>query len=154
MMKRFFMTVMVVGVMALLLTSVAQAQSNGAGFIGIWQEVGDNGLLLTADISDIDGDEQFRIRINIQGFASICNALNKKGVPIELGHLVATTLTEGTINADGDLTFNESLKCSATGREIVPNIETTLRLINENTILDVTPGIPFQRISPPLKDEN
>jgi hypothetical protein len=112
MMKRFFMTVVVVGVMALLLTSGAQAKSNGEGFIGLWQGVGDGGLLLTADISDIDGDKQFRIRINIQGFASLCNELNEEGIP-ELGHLVATPLTEGTINEDGDLIFNESLTCGA-----------------------------------------
>jgi hypothetical protein len=149
------MTVMVLGVMAFLLTSVVHADDDlkGKDFIGIWQGVGDNGLLLTADISDIDGEGQFRIRINIQGFAPVCNALNEAGVPIELGHLVATTLTEGTINAEGDLIFSESLKCSATGREIAPNIETTFRLINDNTILDVTPGVPLQRISAPPKDD-
>ena len=70
-MKRFLMTVVEVGVMALLLTSGAQAKSNGEGFIGLWQGVGDGGLLLTADISDIDGDEQFRIRINIPAIPAL-----------------------------------------------------------------------------------
>ena len=155
-MQRFIMPVVVVSVMALMLTSVTHADddSHGKQFIGIWQGVGDLGLLLTVDISDIDGDEQFRIRINFQGFAPFCNRLNEEGVPIELGQLRATTLTQGTINADGDLVFNESLTCSATGRTIAPNIETTFRLINENTILDVAPGLPFQRISVPPNDDD
>ena len=155
-MKRFFMTAVVLGVMAFLLTSIVHADDNskGKGFIGSWQGITDSGLLLTVDISDIDWDEQFRIRINFQGFAPFCNGLNEQGVPIELGHLLATPMAPGTINADGDLVFNESLTCSATGREIAADIETTFRLINDNIMLDVGPGIPFQRISAPLRDDD
>jgi hypothetical protein len=149
-MKRFFMTAVVLGVMAFLLTPIVRADddSKGKGFIGLWQGITDSGLLLTVDITDIDRDEQFRIRINFQGFAPLCNE------PDEQGHLLATPTTPGTINADGDLVFNESLTCSATERVIAADIETTFRLINDTTMLDVRPGIPFQRISAPLRDDD
>ena len=54
-MKRIFMTVVVVGVMALLLTSVAHADSKGKRFIALWE-----------GIDEVDGSE-IKILINDDG---------------------------------------------------------------------------------------
>ncbi len=54
-MKQFFMTVVVVGVMALLLTSVAHADSKGKRFIALWE-----------GIDEVDGSE-IKILINDDG---------------------------------------------------------------------------------------
>jgi hypothetical protein len=43
-----------IGVTTLLLTSGAQAQSNGEDFTGMWQTV-DNGILITVDVSPLRG---------------------------------------------------------------------------------------------------
>jgi len=146
-MKRFFMTVVVLSVMALLLTSVAQADSKGRGFIGIWQVVSGNGQLVTTDISDIDGDGEFRYRVNID-FSSACNE------PGELGRLVITPLAPATINADGDFIVNIMQTCLFTGRVIEENTEVIYRRIEDNIILNVTRDDPFQRVSIPTPNRS
>ena len=60
-MKRFFGTVVVVGVMALLLASVAHADSNGKRFIGLWQGIDEeDGSEILVLIKD-DGNGAFEL---------------------------------------------------------------------------------------------
>ena len=142
-MKQFFMTVMVVGVMTIGLVSVVQADSKGEGFIGIWQVV-DDGTLVTTDISDIDGDGQFRYRVNLD-FSPACNEAG------ELGRQLVIPLAPATINADGDLVLDAKITCPLTERVVKDSIALKLRLIDDNTLLNVTRDVPLQRISAPRK---
>ena len=138
-MKRFLMAAMMAGIMPFLLTSFAHAQAKGDEFTGIWQVV-DNGTLVTLDISDIDGDGQFRYSVNFD-YGSACNG------PGELGRQLVTPLTPATINADGDLVLNVTVTCPLTKRVVEESTALTFRLIGENILLNVVRGAPFHRIS-------
>ena len=140
-MKRFSIAVVMAGVMTFLLTALALAQSKGDGFTGIWQVV-DNGILVTADISDIDGDGKFRYSVNFD-FGPACNE------PGELGRQLVTPLTPATINADGDLVLNVEVTCPLTKRVVEENTALTFRLIGEDMLLNVVRDAPFHRISAP-----
>ena len=142
-MQRFFMIVAVVAVMMIGLASAAQAESKSEGFTGIWQAV-DDGILVTADISDVDGDGQFRYRVNFD-FHPACNK------PGELGRALVTPLAPATVNAESDLVMDIKITCLLTERIIEESATLTLRLIDDNTLLNVTRDTPFQRISAPRK---
>jgi hypothetical protein len=138
-MKRFLATVAALGAMTLGALSVAQTESKGDGFIGIWQLI-DNGVLVTADISDIDGDGQYRCRVHVD-FNSACNE------PGELGRQLISPLNPATVNASGDLVMDVKITCPLTERVLEERTPITLRLIDENTLLNVTRDAPFQRIN-------
>ena len=76
-MKQYLLKVMIVGVMTMEPASFAQADPKGEGFTGIWQAV-DNGILVTADISDVDGNGQFGYRVNFD-FHPACNKTGELG---------------------------------------------------------------------------
>ena len=75
-MKRIFMTVAVGGVMVLLLTSVAHAESEGRRFIGLWQGIDEvDGSEILVLISD-DGNGAFALLWR-ETFFTVCT--NERG---------------------------------------------------------------------------
>ena len=139
MMRRFLVTLAALCAMTLGLASAAQVESKDPGFTGIWQLV-DGGALITADISDVDGDGQFRYRVHVD-FSPACSESG------ELGRELITPLNPATINASGDLVLDVKRVCLLTERIVEERSAILLRLIDDNTLMNVTRDAPFQRMS-------
>ncbi len=142
MMNRLVSVVAAVSAVVMSSASFGQAETEGRGFIGIWQLV-DNGVMVTADISDVDGDGQYRYHVHVD-FNPLCN---KDG---EYGRQRATPMNLASVNASGDLVVEVKIECALTERVLEERTPITLRLVDDNTLLNVTRDAPFHRMSVPV----
>ena len=148
-MKQFFMTGLVISVMAVGLTSFAQADddSDANFFIGLWKNVDlDDGSELKLQVADTDRDGVLEVTIGDDFFSS-CLEDGEMGRGIIQG--------TGSINSEGNLVTSTTFTCFGTERFIedqeftwVPNKE------NDFLIIDSGPKGAWHRISTPPKNND
>ena len=132
-MKRFFVTVVVVGLMAALHTTCTSTNSadeeENRFFIGLWEGIDPvDGSNVRVSISNIDRDGVFEI-VWSETFFTLCDG--------EPGVVTGT----GTVGEDGILRGNEVLTCLTTGETL--NSEGVYEPVKKDEILvNISPTNP------------